>query len=185
MKQITFTKRSFSPKSRNGIFKLPFTQKALLRAVVAAGQSPTSKPTSIAAQADIDMRIGALRSALDMGSSALIATPEYVAAGSTDKAHKSFFIGNALCAHAAYVELKIPWLVDYEHLTPKIKIVRGKTKLRPDFLGKDLKSKWFVFETKGRASGPADHEIKDWKKQAGSVKRIDARKVKEGMVSSA
>lgn len=185
MKQITFTKRNFSPRSRNGVFKLPFTEKALLRAVVAAGQSPASKPSSIAAQADIDMRISALRSALDMGGSALVSTPEYLATGTTDKGKKSFFIGNALCAHAAYVELKIPWLVDYERLTPKIKIVRGKTKRRPDFLGKDVKSKWFVFETKGRASGPADDEIKDWKKQARSVKRIDSRKVKEGIVSSA
>ena len=95
MKYITFTKKKFS-KSRNGTFKLPFTEKALLRAVVAAGQRPTSKPTSIAAQADINMRLSALRSALDMSSSALVSTPEYVAAGSTDKAHKSFFIGNAL-----------------------------------------------------------------------------------------
>jgi hypothetical protein len=55
MKHITFTKKKF-PKSRNGTFKLPFTEKALLRAVVAAGQRPTSKLKSIAAQADIDTR---------------------------------------------------------------------------------------------------------------------------------
>src|SRR5258707_13932587 len=100
------------------------------------------------------MRISALRSALDMGSSALVPTGEYVAAGSTDKAHKSFFIGNALCAHAAYVDLAIPWLVDFERLNPKIKIGSFPTKRRPDFLGKDIKARWFVFETKGRASAP-------------------------------
>ena len=184
MKYITFTKKKFS-KSKNGTFKLPFTEKALLRAVVAAVQRPTSKLKSIAAQADIDMRISALRSALEMGNSTLVSTPDYTASGSTDKAQKSFFIGNALCAHAAYVELSIPWLVDFERLNPKIKVSRGKTKRRPDFLGKDAKSKWFVFEMKGRASAPADDDIKDWKKQASSVKQINAREVKQGIVSSA
>ena len=97
MKQITFIKKKF-PKSADGTFKLPFTEKALLRAVVAAGRKPSGGKRSSAAQADIDMRINAIKSAVDMRGETLIATPEYLASGSTDKAHKSFYVGNALCA---------------------------------------------------------------------------------------
>lgn len=184
MKQITFTKKNFS-NTRNGTFKLPFTQKALLRAVIAAGRRPNSKKKSVAAQADIDMRISALRSAINMRGSALVSTPEYRDAGSTDKAHKSFYIGNALCAHAAYLELAIPWLVDIERLSPKIKIGELPSKRRPDFLGKTATNKWFVFESKGRASAPGTDDEKDWKKQANAVKEVNRRKVVQGIVSSA
>src|SRR5258708_37437516 len=115
MKQITFTKKDFS-KSADGVFKLSFTVKALLRAVVAAGRNPMRGRKTGAAQADIDMRINALKSAVDMRGSVLVPTPEHLASRSTDKGLKSFYVGNALCAHAADSELNIPWLVDFERL---------------------------------------------------------------------
>jgi len=184
MKQITFTKKKFA-KRNNGIFKLHFTVKALLRAVVAAGQKPTPGKKPLPAQADIDMRINALKSAVDMTGSALVATAEYLAAGSTDQAHKSFYVGNALCAHAAYSELAIPWLVDFERLGTYYKIGKTKTNQRPDFLGLDCSARWFIFESKGRASSPGPAALRSWKKQTRAVRQVNSRQVQQGIVSAA
>ncbi len=184
MKQITFTKKNFS-KVEDGTSKLAFTVKALIRAVIGAGRDPRLSTKTIAARADIDMRISALKSAVSMAGSTLVPTPEHLAAGSTDKAHKSFYVGNALCAHAAHLKLAIPWLVDFERLDPKFKISSKGTKQRPDFLGQDTSAKWFVFESKGRSSSPGRSDLNSWKRQATAVKRVNNRQVTHGIVSSA
>jgi type I restriction enzyme R subunit len=163
MKRIVMTKKGF-PGSGHQCIDLPFTEKDLLRAVIAAGRNWRKRKKSVAEQADIDMRVNALRSALNMSGPSLTPTPEFLESGSTDKAHKSYYIGNAICAHGAYVDLKIPWLVDMDKLYP------GKK--RPDFLGLDVRGNYHVFESKGRSSSPGKEELDKWKEQAKSVSRV-------------
>ena len=139
MKSIRLTRKDFPDPKDNGSRKLRFTEKALLRAVVVAGQKPRPGQKTRAARADADMRRGAIVSALDMLGQSLKATPEFIDTGRTDKGLKSQFVGHALCAHSAYVELKIPWLADIENVrlmasyNPKYK--NPQLKIRPDFIG--------------------------------------------------
>src|ERR1035437_2996213 len=184
MKQIRLTKMAF-PKCANSVTGLPFTKAALLRAVVAAGRVFGAVGKTDAARADIEMRINALRSALNMDEAILLPTSEYLGSGATDRSHKSFYVGNALCAHAAYSELKIPWLVDFEKLDSKYKIGKGAGKQRPDFLGQDASARWFVFEAKGRSTSPGPAALTKWKKQTKVVKQVNLRKIQQGIVSAA
>ncbi len=110
--------------------------------------------------------MNAILSSVDTSKSSLAPTLEYLSAGSTDRAHKSYYVGNALCAHAAYSELKIPWLVDIEQLNTSYKISWSSSGKRPDFLGVDTGGKWYVFESKGRTDGPTPADLKKWKIQA-------------------
>ena len=183
---IPFTKRNFSD-SPNGKSNLPFTMKALLRAVIAAGRKPARVKRTIAGQSDIDMRISALKSAVEVRGSTLAPTPEYRAAGSTDRAHKSFYVANALCAHAAYKDLTVPWLVDLERLGShyRVDMRRKNSKQRPDFVGKDTGARWFAFECKGRASSPGPASLRTWKQQARAVRQVNGRQVVQGIVSAA
>ena len=186
MKEITFIKRDFS-KSADGTFKLSYTTESLIRAVVAAGRRPFRAKRNLAARSAIATRISALRSAVDMGRSILVPTKEYSVAGGTDKAHMSFYVGNALCAHAAYLDLAIPWLVDFERLGPNYRITRTTTESgrRPDYLGKDTSTRWFAFESKGRSSSPGPAELAAWKEQATAVAQVNGRQVRHGIVSAA
>ena len=184
MKRIKFTKQSF-PDPENGTYNLPFTEKALLRAVVAAGRKPVRGKKPVDVQADIDMRLCALKSAVNMAGSALVPTEEYLAAGMTDRGQKSFFVGNALCAHAAYVHIEIPWLMDYERLDPKYTVESTISGERPDYLGQDAANRFYVFESKGRTKPPSAAVLEIWKKQARIVKRVNGKGVWRGIVSSA
>jgi type I restriction enzyme R subunit len=184
MNHITFIKKNFS-SSEDGQFQLGFTAKALIRAVVAAGQKPTPGRKAYDAQADIDMRISALKSAVDLRGPSLRATGVFLASGSTDRADKSFYVGNALCAHSAYADLGIPWLVNVEKLSPRVRIEKRKTSRRPDFLGRATRHAWFSFESKGRAKSPGPRLLKDWKKQARAVKKVNGKDVQRGIVSAA
>jgi type I restriction enzyme R subunit len=183
-KQIVFTKRQFSG-STDKVSRLSYTKAALLRAVSVAGRGHGPMGMTTAARAGVEMRINALISALNMDGAILEPTGEYLNSGSTDRSHKSFHVGNALCAHAANRVMEIPWLVDFEKLGPEYKIVRGAGNRRPDFLGKDIKGRWFVFEAKGRSSPPGPADLRDWKTQTKVVNKINGRKVRRGIVSAA
>ena len=184
LKRIKFTRVNF-PNSVLAVSELPFTKEALVRAVVVAGRMVGPAGRSIAAKADIEMRIAALKSAVNMNGARLRPTKLFSSCGSTDKSHKSFYVGNALCAHGAYMSLKIPWLLDFEKLDPKYKVTKGRSKRRPDFLGQNASAKWFVFEAKGRSSLPRPVSISDWKKQTKAVRKINLKKIQQGIVSAA
>lgn len=186
-KQIKLTRQDFPTPGENGVRELRYTEKALLRAVVAAGQGPLSSGKTRAARADATMRRSAIMSSLDMSGSTLIPTQEFLVAGSTDMAVKSQFVGHALCAHAALFELKIPWLVDIENkkLVSKYKPTFGRTKQRPDFIGQDDKNRWYVFESKGRVTKPRPANLKDWKKQATAISRVNGKQVAQHIISVA
>ena len=183
-KEIWLCKKSFP--SGDGDYPIGFTEKALLRAVVTAGQKPTAKSRTKPAQADIDMRLAALKSALEMSGSSLVPTSEFLASGRTDKAHKAFYVGNALCSHAAYIDLNIPWLVDIERLSPRYSIQkRAQSNRRPDFLGLDQSRRWYVFESKGRSSQPTKPNLADWKLQANAIRAVNGKAVTQNIVSAA
>jgi hypothetical protein len=184
VKQISLTRRNFPPP-HNGLRALPYSEKSILRAAVAAGQKPWPRSRTAAAQADIDMRIAAVRSALDMSAPQLTPTPHFLASGSTDRAHKSYYVGNALCAHAAYRELRIPWLVDVEKVKWSISVRKPAGKKRPDFLGLDPSRQWYVFESKGRTSRPTAPELLRWKSQARAIKAVKGKSVVHNIVSAA
>ena len=182
--KITFTKETFS-KAEDGSRPLAFTMQALLRAVVAAGRRPVPGPKSVAVQADIDMRISAVRSAIASDGQNLIPTADYLASGPTSRAQKSFFVANALCAIAADKDLKVPWLLDIERLDHTYRLKKKRTPKRPDFLGQTLSADWFIFESKGRSLRPGPTAIKRWKKQAESIEKVNRRLVQNGIVSVA
>jgi type I restriction enzyme, R subunit len=184
MKHISLTWQDFSP-SRNGKCELQYTRKALLRAVIAAGQRPEPGSKTTAARADIAMRVNAVVSSLDMSGTRLAPTPEYLSAGSTDRAHKSYYVGNALCAHAAYAELDIPWLLDIERLDNKYNLTWSSTRKRPDFLGWDVDQQWYIFESKGRKVSPSEKKLGDWKTQAKAITHVNSMKVQNNIVSAA
>lgn len=173
MSEILFTKRKF-PKGSTGIFSLPVTERALIRGAIAAGQNPRSQPHAVDARADIDMKAAILRSALDFSGSTMTQTPHYKTLGPTAKGQKSFVIGNALCAHAAYRDLQIPWLVDYESLPASVFVkLAANSGKRPDFLGLDSLNRWHVFESKGRSKKPTPSELKEWGLQARRVRKVN------------
>lgn len=187
MKSIRLTRMDFPAPNDNGVRDLRFSEKSLLRAVVVAGQGPNLNSKSRAARADATMRRSAILSALDMSGSTLIPTQEFLAAGSTDMAVKSQFVGHALCVHAALFEQKIPWLVDIENkkLVSKYKPKFGRTKKRPDFIGLDNQKRWYVFESKGRVTKPTPANLKDWKEQATAITQIKGKVVSQHIVSAA
>src|ERR1035437_695135 len=153
MKQIRLVKCGF-PNGADGTVNVPFTMDALARGVIAAGNNPDKKPGTLAVRSDIQMRTGALFSAVKATRYRLKPTPEFLEAGATEKGGKSFFVGNALCAHVALQQLGIPWLVDFEKLGTKhkdITVTPSGNGKRPDYLGKDLQGNWHVFESKGRS----------------------------------
>lgn len=184
MNQITLTRTNF-PSNQNGVFGLRYTKKALLRAVVVAGQGPSSSNKTVASRADANMRRNAVLSSLDMSGPTLISTPEFQVAGSTDKSIKSQFVGHALCAHAAYLELNIPWLVDIENekIMNQLGLLRRKKGQRPDFIGQDTRRRWHVFECKGRGSRPGPKDLNDWKNQTKA--RIRGLQISQRIVSAA
>lgn len=114
-------------------------------------------------------------------------TQEFLAAGSTDMAVKSQFVGHALCVHAALFEQKIPWLIDVENkkLVSKYNPKFGQTKKRPDFIGYDHQKRWYVFESKGRVTKPTPSNLKEWKKQAKAITQIKGKAVSQHIVSVA
>ena len=121
-----------------------------------------------------------------MSGPSLIPTPEFHAAGSTDKAHKSFYVGNALCGHSAHAELGIPWLLDIECLETGYNVTRSPgSKMRPDFLGLDTHHRWFIFESKGRSARPGKSHLRGWKTQASVVTHINGSPVTHNIVSAA
>ena len=65
MKRIVMTKKGF-PGSGYQCIDLPFTEKDLLRAVIAAGRNWRKRKKSVAEQADIEMRVNALSSTLSI-----------------------------------------------------------------------------------------------------------------------
>src|SRR6266540_5118403 len=129
VRQISLTRRSFPPPN-NGVSALSYSENSILRAAVAAGQKPWRRSRTAAAKADIAMRIAAVRSALDMFAPRLTPTAHFLSSGSTDRAHKSYYVGNALCAHAAYRELRIHWLVDVEKLKWPISVRKSAGRKR-------------------------------------------------------
>jgi hypothetical protein len=184
MKTIQFTKSGF-PRGENGTSDLPFSRVSLLHAVVVAGAHSNAPRRTRAAKADIAMRQNALVSSLVFSGNRLRPTPEYRNNGSTAKAMKSFFIGNALCAHSASEHLRIPWLVDVERLTPRTTLTVSRGGRRPDFIGRNAFDRWFVFESKGRSTRPFAKTLREWKRQAGSIKKVNGKDVERGIVSAA
>lgn len=187
MKQRIFFALEDFPTLTTGVSELAFTEKSLLRAVVAAGQKPNSTNSTRASRADAEMRRSAMISALDMSGSNLTPTPEFCLAGSTDQATKSFYVGTALCAHAAYVELHIPWLVDIENkkLKKRYEMEWRPTGKRPDFVGLDSSAQWYVFESKGRVTKPSYRHKSEWKIQAQSIARVNGQTVSQHIISAA
>ncbi len=120
-----------------------------------------------------------------MSAPRLTPTAHFLSSGSTDRAHKSYYVGNALCAHAAYSELRVPWLVDVEKLTWPISVRESAGKKRPDFLGLDPSRQWYVFESKGRTSRPTAPELLRWKAQARAIKAVKGKSVVHNIVSAA
>lgn len=190
MKNIVLTKRDFSPQNANGTFDLPFSERALCRGVIAAGDKVCPGRRTTAAQNDVNSRTSALRSALIMSTQALAPTPEYLSSGSSNKRIKSFYIGCALCAHAAYTHLNIPWLYDVEKILisksgPKISPkINGNSK-RPDYIGRNTTGKWYTFESKGEGRRPGDKKLDKWKKQAEAIKKVNGKTVTAQIVSAA
>lgn len=156
----------------NGASDLPVTEKDLIRGVIAAGMDPEETVTAPDAKAHLDELAALVRSSLDTSGDKLRPTARYQSLGSTFKGNKNFMIGNALCAHAAYKMLKIPWLVDIETPNHGLYLTfNADSKQRPDFVGLDSRKRWYVFESKGRGAKPKPGEIKSWKNQARQLKR--------------
>jgi hypothetical protein len=186
-KKIEFTKKRFS-KAENGISDLPYTSKQLIHAVVVAGgKLMRGNKRTLATQADFNLRINALISAVDLKSSTLKATQEFLDCGGTAKSLKSFYVGNCLCAHSASVDLAISHLLDFEQLPSSCVIAKKKTKLRLDFLGQTAPGRWFAFESKARTSTspPSGETMKEWKRQARVVKSVNGQKIERAIVSAA
>ena len=79
VKKISLIRSQFPPPNNNGASDLQYTHKALLRAVIAAGLNP--KPggyKTTAENADINMRINAILSAVDTSGSSLTPTPVFL-----------------------------------------------------------------------------------------------------------
>lgn len=184
MKNYSLTMRDF-PKGLNGSLVLPFTEKSLIRSAIAAGQNPNKIFNAKDAKAHIDGLAALVRSSLDCSGPSLRATTHFQALGSTNKGTKSFLIGNTLCAHAAYKTLNIRWLVDIETPPPRLnfKFKKGR-KRRPDFVGRDNKNQWYVFESKGRTSCPTPAELSEWKEQARMIQMINGIKPVHHIVSA-
>jgi hypothetical protein len=189
VKSIAFNLKAF-PGHSDSLVELPFSRKSLVRAVIAAGSRVDEKPGGVAGKAEIASRINMLLSAVNFDGTRLTPTSEYLTAGSTRKAEKSFHVGNALCAHAALQAFGIPWLVDLEEWSKRPEYVPGVEPpqlkgRRADFVGQDVQGKWYVFECKGRAAPPKPGEITMWKQQAMSIGSVGGDKVVHNIVSSA
>jgi len=186
MKAFVFTRKMFPHNAGlNGTLWLRFTQAALVRAVVAAGANPARRRGTKTSKFDIAMRVNALKSALDMSGPFLRPTHHFMHEGVTDKGTKSFFVGNAICAHAAESAFNIPWLVDIENMGAKYQVMPHLTGKRPDYLGRTPGGNWHVFESKGRSSKPNRSAINEWKVQARSVRRVNGKQVTYNIVSAA
>ncbi len=184
MKWIPLVKLDF-PGSPHQFRRLTYTAKALVWAAATAGQKVHEWRTG-AARADKAALINILKSAVDLSGPTLVATPEFLRAGRTNKGHKSYYVGNTLCAHAAYSELKVPWLLDVENLPPRYRLTRpSPTDQRPDYLARDARKHWYVFESKGRSSIPSKGKLKDWKAQARSISRVNDCEVTQNIASAA
>jgi tRNA U38,U39,U40 pseudouridine synthase TruA len=190
MKRIRLTRTDFPDPNDNGVRDVQFTEKALLRAVLVVGQGPRPGRKTRAARGDADMRRGAILSAIEMSGNKLTATPEFKETGRTDKGVKSQFVGHALCAHAAYQELRIPWMVDIENLNlvkpEDLTFKNPESRIRPDFIAQDAaKSRWYVFECKGRSAKPTFPDLVKWKQQAEAITHYKGQKIETNIVSAA
>lgn len=183
-KSLRMTMTAF-PRGLNGVAQVPCNEPALIRAAIAAGQNPRSRRKSPDFVAHLDELAFAIRSSLDMTGSAPKATPRYLSLGQTERGLKTYRIATALCAHAAYKQLNIPWLVDIEAAPADLALVfkRGSDK-RPDFIGFDCLGQWHVFESKGRTQKASPNMLKVWKEQAKMIRRINNEKPKYHIVSS-
>ncbi|MBK6418069.1 MAG: hypothetical protein IPF79_02610 [Ignavibacteria bacterium] len=187
MKKFKLTLTDFpKAKALNGDVDIRFSQKALIRGAIAAGQSPRKRVTARDELAHLDELAALIRSSLDTSGPELYPTTLYKGLGSTAKGIKSFGIGNALCAHTAYVKLGIPWLIDIEKLPARVSVqFKRNSNQRGDFIGKDTKGNWYAFESKGRGRKPSCDDLEKWKKQVKTVKAINGKAPACHIVSAA
>jgi len=184
-KRIRLTLDDF-PENLDGVSEVGFSEKALIRGAIAAGNNPRSRSTAPDARAHLDGLAALVKSSLDTSGPRLRPTGHFMDLGSTKKGDKSFDIGNALCAHAALEKLKVPWLVDVETLPSALSVKFKKgSKQRPDFIGQDGRKNWYVFESKGRTSKPGPANLKKWKKQAEKIHSINGVAPNHAIVSAA
>jgi hypothetical protein len=187
MSSIPFIREGFSPSSVNGVSNLACTEKALIRAAIVAGQGPYKVGRTRAARASAAMRMCAAVASLDTSTPQLLPTSEYLHPGSTEKAAKSFCVGNTLCSHSTLMKLRIPWLVDIENDDLMAGYVPKKlsgTRKRPDFIGQNDKGQWFVFESKGRNTQPNPKMMLEWEEQAKAITHINNIPVAHNIISA-
>ena len=178
--------RSGFQDGSDGWITVSMSLRDLLRATVAAGDDPELTKTAMHAREALAMRIAAVKSAVDCRRTYPRASGHFLESGSTDKAHRSHYVGNAICAHLALDQLDVPWLVDVERLPKRIELSRDKnTNQRPDFLGHCIRRNWHILESKGRSARPGGSEIQAWKNQAASVTAVNHKPVTNALVSVA
>ena len=74
--------------------------------------------------------------------------------------------------------------MDIETLDAALTITKTKSGKRPDYLGRSVLDKWFTFESKGRSSSPGPADLKKWKEQVRTIRKVNNNPVTQGIVSA-
>ena len=102
-------------------------------------------------------------------------TDAFAALDPTEKGAVSYFLGMTICKLFASRLLSVQWLLHLDVFRDQLRwVTLGRS--RPDLVGHDHRSRWYVFECKGRSSVPSPGERRKAKKQAERVVSVDSKR---------
>jgi hypothetical protein len=181
--QISVELRSFMGIEDTEL-QIAFGESDLMRAAIGAGRNWRRRASGTTAF-DTEARTNGIRSIVVFGPGVNISASRfYRELGCTEKGTKSFQLANAICALIAYKQLKIPWLVDVERLSGRYQVDFDSGNRRADFIGRSPSGDWYAFESKGRCRPPSPPEVREWKRQARTIKRVNKKDVTNNIVSA-
>ena len=160
--------------------RLSVTWNDVLGAALTVGRPPTmryiyGRPSLYEAS----FRISLVRMALEQNESAgkeLRRTMAFNSLDPTEKGAVNYFLGMVFCELFSEKILKAPWLLHFDAFGDELRACLGSGRSRPDFIGHDLAgTRWYIFESKGRAAKPGKTEIASAKRQATRVAKVEGR----------
>ena len=126
-------------------------------------------------------RISLVRMALERNESAgeeLRRTMAFDALDPTEKGAVNYFLGMVFCKVFSEKILKTPWLYHVDAYRAELRACLFPGRSRPDFIGHDLAgTRWYIFESKGRAAKPGKIKIEGAKRQAKRVTSVEGTPV--------
>lgn len=99
----------------------------------------------------------------------------------SEKGAVSYFIGLTMSKLFAERFLDVPWLLHLDVYRSQLNPVLLGGRSRPDLVGHSLGGAWMVFESKGRTSGPTQHDKDKAKVQACRLTHVKGQQIAYGV----